>query len=369
MTDKMVALVIKSNYLPYSEVFIYEEMRRFKQFDIHWLISVYNDTRYFPEPKNFTVHPWSYEHGSKSDLLEILKKISPDIIYFQFGFAAHFFFEKVDRKMNVPVVVSLRGADVSVFVKISEYDYGALSEYVDLFLVRSNEMAIRVKTLGVPEEKIIVHYTGIDITKFNFTDVSNNPLNKCICISRLVGKKGIDDIVKAIGLVKKELDPGFMLDIYGTGPLRHQLIELIQELNVGDFIRLNKSISHEELSIKLKAYSFMIQASKTDERGDMEGIPNSLKEAMAIGLRIITTDHAGIPELLKKPEWAWIVPEGDIESLSKAILAFSTSQNYSISDFKERRSFIESDFNIDKQVEDLETMFNQLTTQYEHHRK
>ena len=55
--------------------------------------------------------------------------------------------------------------------------------------------------------------------------------------------------------------------------------------------------------------------SHTTNRGDKEGIPVSLMEAMAYELPVISTYHAGIPELVEQK----LVKEKDVNYLTKTI--------------------------------------------------
>ncbi len=53
--------------------------------------------------------------------------------------------------------------------------------------------------------------------------------------------------------------------------------------------------------------------------GDSEGIPNVLKEAMLIGVRVVSTRHSGIPELIEHEENGYLCAEGDPEELARVI--------------------------------------------------
>ena len=55
--------------------------------------------------------------------------------------------------------------------------------------------------------------------------------------------------------------------------------------------------------------------------GDRDGIPNVLREAMAVGLPTVTTAMSGIPELIRDGETGWLVPPGDVVAVANALEA------------------------------------------------
>ena len=59
-----------------------------------------------------------------------------------------------------------------------------------------------------------------------------------------------------------------------------------------------------------------VQHSVTDESGDMEGWPVSLAEAMASGLPIISTRHAGIVDQVTEGVSGFLVDEGEWEQMA-----------------------------------------------------
>ncbi|HYL30768.1 MAG TPA: glycosyltransferase, partial [Gemmatimonadales bacterium] len=66
--------------------------------------------------------------------------------------------------------------------------------------------------------------------------------------------------------------------------------------------------------------------SKTGDAGDTEGTPVSILEAATVGLPIVTTVHAGIPELLPADSARPMMlrPEGDVEGIATALRALAS---------------------------------------------
>jgi glycosyltransferase involved in cell wall biosynthesis len=51
-----------------------------------------------------------------------------------------------------------------------------------------------------------------------------------------------------------------------------------------------------------------------------EGLPNSVLEAMAMGLPVVTTDVAGTKELVLHGETGFVLPQGDVDGIARAML-------------------------------------------------
>jgi colanic acid/amylovoran biosynthesis glycosyltransferase len=103
--------------------------------------------------------------------------------------------------------------------------------------------------------------------------------------------------------------------IVGDGPLRKSLEQLIGALGMGASIKVLGWKRQDEVVEILKTAHIMLAPSVTAADGNQEGIPNALKEAMAMGLPVVSTRHAGIPELVDDGVSGYLVPERDVEAL------------------------------------------------------
>jgi colanic acid/amylovoran biosynthesis glycosyltransferase len=54
--------------------------------------------------------------------------------------------------------------------------------------------------------------------------------------------------------------------------------------------------------------------------GDTEGTPVSLMEAQALGMPVLSTRHAGIPEIVADGEAGYLVPEKDVAALAERLI-------------------------------------------------
>jgi colanic acid/amylovoran biosynthesis glycosyltransferase len=90
---------------------------------------------------------------------------------------------------------------------------------------------------------------------------------------------------------------------------------LIAELKVGDNIKLVGWKSQDQITELLKTSDILLAPSVTSSTGDQEGIPGAIMEAFAAGLPVVSTNHAGIPELVQDGDSGFLVPEKDVKAL------------------------------------------------------
>lgn len=173
------------------------------------------------------------------------------------------------------------------------------------------------------QSKFSLVYHGVNLK--DFQPVSNpdaNPVPKCpliLSVGRLVEKKGFQDLLEALLLVKRTGEY-FQCAIYGDGPLCQQLRQWIEQHGMAGEVMLKGDCTQQELiSIYQNATLFILTPVQTDD-GDRDGIPNVLLEAMAVGLPVITTAVAGIPELVENNQNGLLYQAHDIEGISSGII-------------------------------------------------
>jgi colanic acid/amylovoran biosynthesis glycosyltransferase len=219
----------------------------------------------------------------------------------------------LDGKM----VVAFRGADTTKYVaRRGPKTYAEVFRSGSLFLPVCDALARRLVAMGAPPEKVVVHHTGIDLTRWVFRPPRFDGAGqlRLLTIARLVEKKGIEYVLHAVRhLVDRGVDVRY--DILGDGPLRTRLTALCLELGITDRVRLAGWETQDGVEAALSRAHILIAASLTAGNQDEEGIPNVLKEAMAVGIPVVATRHSGIPELVDDGVSGMLVPERDTAAL------------------------------------------------------
>jgi len=104
----------------------------------------------------------------------------------------------------------------------------------------------------------------------------------------------------------------------------------------------------------------LIQPSVTATNGDKESIPNVLIEAQATGMPVISTFHAGIPELVLDGKSGYLVKEREIDGLSEKLNILIENSGLWVEFGKTGRKLVEDEFNIHKQVAKLEKLYAEM---------
>jgi glycosyltransferase involved in cell wall biosynthesis len=200
---------------------------------------------------------------------------------------------------NVPAVVSVRGSDVPGH----DSDRPPLLYRMVTPLVRRvwrragavvcNSDDLKREALQVcPGLEVEVIPNGVDTGRFSPTDKPSQRTGPVLLYcGRLIPLKRIDVMVRAISLLREQgLHAG--LRIVGVGPQDASLRELVAGHQLEDAVEFAGAIDSDEMHRAYQRADLYIQLSR------VEGMSNSILEAMASGLPIITTGVGGAADLI-----------------------------------------------------------------------
>ncbi len=251
------------------------------------------------------------------------------------------------------LVTAIQGADVSKFIHARGPGmYQALFREGDLFLPVSSYFGRRLEAMGCPRSKIVVMRTGIDLGLFAYQPrIPARPL-RLVTVGRLVEKKGIEDALAAMAQLGRE-GIAATYDIVGDGPLRSSLENLAARLDLGDRVRFLGAQGQDTLPGILRPAHVMLVPSVTASTGDQEGIPNVIKEGMALGLIVVGTRHAGIPEMVKDGVTGALADERDPAGLARALRQLQDHPETWASIQDAGRRLVETEYDVEKLNDDL----------------
>jgi glycosyltransferase involved in cell wall biosynthesis len=177
----------------------------------------------------------------------------------------------------------------------------------------------RLIGLGLQPSKIHLIPYGVDVPR-EPSKRSEQETIRCLMVGRMVDKKAPLIALEAFRRAV-ETNDRLRLDFVGTGPLLLAVEQFIQCFNLERRVILRDAKPNEEVLGLMREADIFIQHSITDpSNGDEEGLPVAILEAMAHGLPVVSTRHAGIPEAVEEEVTGYLVNEGDYVGMAQHII-------------------------------------------------
>src|SRR3989344_3977569 len=176
----------------------------------------------------------------------------------------------------------------------------AISDYLaDWARKMGKSDCVEIVPNGIDDKKIknqISRPQRLSVAMAGTAKIKNREGKIIITTSRLVSKNGIDILIEAISILKKEgLSGEIQCQILGSGPEEEKLKELTRILGLSDDVVFLGHIDPEVVYAYLSNADIFVRPSRS------EGLGSSFLEAMGAGLPIIGTAVGGIPDFLKDP--------------------------------------------------------------------
>jgi glycosyltransferase involved in cell wall biosynthesis len=256
---------------------------------------------------------------------QAIAKHKPGLIHAQFGLGGALALP-IAQKTGLPLVVTFHGGDAT---KDKHFERRALIPTI--FQRRRHQMVETARTIlcvsrfvrdtlierGFPAGKLVTHYLGIDIP----AEVVLPPVgvsDTVLFVGRLVEKKGVDTLIDAMAILRQSA-PGLELSVIGDGPARGDLEKRARAAGIK--VKFQGWLDEKKVRSAMRRASLLAVPSRTAAGGDSEGLPTVIMEAMALGVPVVATRHAGIPEIISDKVTGLLVPEADAGALADAILA------------------------------------------------
>ncbi len=260
-----------------------------------------------------------------------LRQVQPQIIHAHFeeaGLAGLF----LARSLGVPLVTTFHGYDATaadphagakrLIGRIYQAQRRELQRSGATFIAVSNFIRDKIVARGYPDERVTVLPIGVDTDVFKPGREEGPPM--VLFVGRLVEKKGCTYLLKAMRRVSAK-HPEARLVIIGDGPLRASLEQEACELRLPNVLFAGTLDSTAVRNYMAQA-ALLVAPSVTAASGDSEGLPIVACEAQAMGLPVVGTRHAGIPEVVKDRQTGFIVAERSPEELAEAMLTLLRSR-------------------------------------------
>jgi len=297
-------------------------------------------------------------------------EIRPDILHTHFASEE----QQIDIRARIefhPHIVSVWGSDVNfvwyapsrgipkLVVNTMRDNLFKVFNNVDLVHTECQDMAKKCINLGCPKEKILTLNWGIKIAPFD--NVTKKQARErlgwdegdkiVVSMRHLNWKYASKYQIYAARKVFKKV-PNAKFYICGSGPQRDGLEKLVKDLQLREKVFLPGQIPQELVPYYLRGADCYLSTSIYD------GFADSIKEAMAAELPVVSFDSGGNREFI--PEG--IVPLKDVDRLASKIVDFLFDEGARIG--KKNRKVAEKEVNWDKNMDVMENYYKILSETY-----
>lgn len=273
---------------------------------------------------------------------------APSLVHAHFGWAAHYGFVLADR-LGVPIVATFHASDVTTYPGPAPAEgtspmYAAVFPKLHHACVVSHFVEAKLRGLGW-EGPVDVIPPGVHLDRFPMRTAPPSGPPRLAFVGRLVERKGPDLVLEALARVRAT-HPDASLSIVGEGPERVALERLAATLGVADAVRFCGVQGPEGVRAVLEAAHVFVLPSRTMPDGEVEGSPVVLKEAMAVGVAVVATHHAGIPEVVAPALRDELVPENDPDALALRIVSILAGVEGRAERSRVGRAWVEQEFDV-----------------------
>ncbi|MCC6491849.1 MAG: glycosyltransferase [Pirellulales bacterium] len=289
--------------------------------------------------------------------LEAFRRHRPDVLLVEYGTNG---VEVMDaaRAANIPFVVHFHGADATrhwVIERLGQR-YREMFAQAAAIVVVSDAMRTQLLKLGAPQEKLIKNPYGVDLCSFAPGHPENAP-PLIVGVGRLTEKKAPHLTLLAFAKAR-EACPDLRLVLVGDGELRGVCRHLARALGLAEAVAFLGAQPYETIASTLRSARAFVQHSITADDGDSEGMPNSILEAAATGLPVISTRHAGIPEAVVDGRTGLLVDEGDVEATARHMITLARSPALAAELGRAARKLVAESFSMDARIGQLATILS-----------
>lgn len=293
-----------------------------------------------------------------------IERFEPQVIHCHFGYEALRLLQNVDVRPSVPLFIHFHGYDASEMLRRRSY-VRAVKPFLELPHVRpivvSEHMKADLQHAGLPMSRAALLRYGIDLEFFcpPLPDAAACRNRKFVIaqVASIIAKKGHRETLQAIARML-ERNPSRRADVVyriaGEGPDEQAVRSLAVSLGLADNVEFLGAVTPAQVVAILSEADVFAHHSVTDERRHKEGIPNAIMEAMAMELPVLSSRHAGIPELVEHGVHGLLSAERDVDTYSRQIEEIMTWGRRPAN-----RQRIEQEYNMTKHNAQLERLYQE----------
>lgn len=293
-------------------------------------------------------------------LAKLIRATRPNIIHLHSRRGADLWGGIAARLTRTPCVLSRRVDNaeppIQVALKYRLYDHViTISEAIRNVLLKE----------GIAPEKVSCVRSAVDANPFMsapdrtvFLKEFSLPDNALTIgmVAQLIPRKGHRHLLEAVRILRNQY-PSLRALLFGKGPLKNQLEQLISEYGLSDIVHL--AGFRDDLPRMLGGLDILAHPA------DMEGLGVSLLQASAAAVPIIASRAGGMPEAVQDRTTGLLIPPGDVQSLVTALRTLLDNPVLRKDMGAAGRARILADFSVDKMVEGNLAVYHSVLKEFE----
>lgn len=278
----------------------------------------------------------------------------PDHIHtpFMFQWDAEMTKQLIDMYPTASYSVTLRSRDIFFSPRDQHYVQlrKELIENADqVFAISCFNKAVFSERFALKAAIEVVH-SSIDTNFFSRNHSIRRVENMIVSVARFVPKKGLEVLLDACGeMLTAGVD--FRLLIIGSGPLKADLLMRVTALGLKRHVKIVGPLPHPMVRSALNSAAVFALPCVVANDGDRDMLPNSLKEAMAMELLVVTSGISGIEELVVDGVHGLHCLPDNVSSLAEKLTFALMNKNYARAAGKRGRQRVLESFDISREGE------------------
>lgn len=304
-------------------------------------------------------------HGAAAaHFAERLARVNPVHVHAHFLGAPTLVAHAMARMLGVSFTFSCHASDVFVAGDPTPEEHAAVYDAHRIITCSDYLRDHLLKRRGYPADKVVTVRHGVDLSRIpdlpRPSETSEPPVLGAV--GRLVPKKGFHVLLRAAASLVQQ--GSATLTIVGEGPEQPRLRSLADELGISDKVTFTGQLTWEQTLRTISGFSVLVAPSVRADDGDMDGIPNVLLEAGALGVPVVASRLSGIPEVIEDGRTGILVPPGDEKALARALRQVLSSSSLRESLSSELRARVRRQWDARESVGQLARIFREAAASY-----
>lgn len=216
----------------------------------------------------------------------------------------------IGRWRGIPVLVNYRGGEAEAFLARSAPQVLPSLRRASVLVVPSGFLGGVFGKFGLTTE-IVPNI--VDLARFRRSEPQDREAARIIVTRNLEPIYDNATAIRAFALVRQRFASA-SLTIAGSGPERLALEDLARQLGVADAVAFPGRLDRDGMAGLYRRAAIALNPSKVDN------MPNSVLEALACGVPVVSTDVGGVPYIVRDGVTALLVPPSNPEAMANAIM-------------------------------------------------